>query len=138
MTPNRVNPHQENKQNSQIFCIFPAHGKIDPKWPQMRTGRFFSYLSRPCRHVWRHGFVLDFLGGIQDFQNSRFLDFQISRFLDHGIRILAMAGRGLGGRKIHGSRCNTKSGRSKELGQDCENPISVQRFTSVTPTAFAY
>ena len=45
--PNRVNrahwPTKENKQNFTIFCIFPAHGKIDLKWPQMGPGGFLSY-----------------------------------------------------------------------------------------------
>ena len=49
-----------------------------------------------------------------------------SRFLDLGMRFLAMAGcdSGEGGTSRRHSR-TTEFGRSKELGQDRENPISA-------------
>ena len=62
------------------FLHFSRPCKNVPRWPQMGPGRFFSGLSRPCRHFGRHAFDFD------DFDNLDFGDFgdfsgsQISRF----------------------------------------------------------
>ena len=46
ISPNRVNrahwPTKENKQNFNIFSIFPAHAKNGQGWPQMGPGAVFS------------------------------------------------------------------------------------------------
>ena len=55
----------ENRQQLMIFCIFPAHGKIGPRWPQMGPGGFF-----PTNHL------ADILGDTDlDFENFYFFDF---------------------------------------------------------------
>ena len=67
-------PTKENRQNFGIFCIFPAHAKNGPRWPQMGPGGFFP--TKPD--------LADILGRTDfDFENFFFLFFfgsQISRF----------------------------------------------------------
>ena len=68
-TPNQVNishwTTKANKQNIHSFCMFPAHGQICLKWPQMRPGR--SFPTNPD--------LADILGNTDfDFDNFILLD----------------------------------------------------------------
>merc|ERR1711995_271713 len=86
--PNRVNrahwPTKENSQKLQIFCIFPAHAKNWPRWPQMGPGVFFP--TNPD--------LADILGDMDfDFENCcfwiplypKFQDFQVADFQKSGL-----------------------------------------------------
>ena len=56
-----------------MFCIFPVHGKIDPRWPQMGPGGFC--LTNPD--------LADILGRTNfDFENFHFLDLLDPKFPD--------------------------------------------------------
>ena len=56
MGPNRVNrahwPTKENRQNFDIFWIFPAHTKNGPGGPQMGRGRFFLGVKKTLPTFW--------------------------------------------------------------------------------------
>ena len=100
MTPNQVNrahwPTKENTHNFDIFCIFPAHAKNGPRWPQMGPGGFFP--TNPD--------LADILG------NTDF-DFEICVFIFLGLKFLAWAhfgpglGPGLGQSKTKSRLCQS-------------------------------
>ena len=82
IAPNRVNrahwPTKENRQNFNIFLIFPVYGKNCLRWPQIGPGGFFptnpdlsDILGRTDLNFEKFHFF--------DFLDPTFLDFQVSR-----------------------------------------------------------
>ena len=40
-----IGPPSKISKNCRFFCIFPVHGKIGLKWPQMGPGGFFQLIQ---------------------------------------------------------------------------------------------
>ena len=82
MTPTRVNrAHwhtKENRQDFDMFCIFPVHGENGLRWPQMMPRGFFLLIQTLPTFWAERILILRFLYFF-DFLDPTFLDFQVSR-----------------------------------------------------------
>ena len=134
--PNRVNSsHWSTKENNKtsIFCIFHAHGENCLKWHETAPG--FFYYPDLAGILGRTNLGFEICSFV--FLDSKFLTLQVSRFPEvwpgPGLdRAWARDSWRTALRQLLGSSAasppqlrTTKLGRSKELGQYHENPISA-------------
>ena len=126
-------PTRENRQNFDIFLIFPAYGENGLRWPQIGPGGFFLLIQTLptfwAERIWISTLFL-FVFWIPNFWFSRSPDFQVSRTLTWAWlgRAWAWPGPEIAGAPSAAAPRQlqtTKFGRSKELGHYHGNPISA-------------
>ena len=73
-------PTEENRQKLTVSCIFSVHGKIGPRWPQMRPGFFLFLLIQTLPTFWATRVLILRIFIFCAFLDPTFPDFQVPDF----------------------------------------------------------